>query len=768
MPPKGSSKAKHNKGKFIGQYMKNKKNLSVMKHTLTEQTREIDKLSHILDRNEKTKNSKITFLSDSAGAIKGSNSGKGKKRKKIPSSKELNVRTKIRRRDETMAACNSIHGGSNENIDPTIDGLLDTITAKCKSDKLACKILTSKPSVVNSLSKLCEKKFKTQYFKSRENQLRSLNVYYSNNVMGKRKYLSVRKANKTPQIPNFIPYKELAQVIQSIDIGTVSNIKPTLTYDLPEDEIGDGIFRDLVPFAQRLAKFYLTVNKTRVDKIKTFEQYTKKCPSSILFLMAIGGDEAPVTGTSFLISFLNVGRRIASSYENFLLFGANVKESGMVVRRFVLKLVSEIKVLEQRVFQIDVNEQSISVEFKLELLPNDMKMLAFLAGELSNSASYFTTFANVNQHDANDITKRFSLKNDQYWKPFSYDKRIQDAKLVKQKKLLLQKRNSTLITQRTNLTKYIASELKSRQEEVPLFEHYIDLSKCEPLHMKNNVVKELFMKILKIVLVQSTFPSNLKSFSDLSDDNLLCIFISFIKKNMNCNLLSKKLIAWFNENKVAKKEREFGFRFRGKESFHYLKSFPHLISMLLEKVDKRSCQCFIQVFYESLNLRKLVSFSVRIEDLDENIIEAMNQAGLNLFLSCALFDTRISPSLWCFALVAPKHAEELFRSTGFGLGVNTMEGREQKHQQISKYSHNTTVQERWSYIFRHEFIQLIYLRENGFDSINYRKRNTKYIPDLKENHCSCSLEFIDDKCKLCDSEEFKKVQSEIIKISCKK
>jgi hypothetical protein len=28
-------------------------------------------------------------------------------------------------------------------------------------------------------------------------------------------------------------------------------------------------------------------------------------------------------------------------------------------------------------------------------LPNDMKMLAFLAGELTNSATYFSTFADV-------------------------------------------------------------------------------------------------------------------------------------------------------------------------------------------------------------------------------------------------------------------------------------------------------------------------------------------------------------------------------------
>ena len=35
------------------------------------------------------------------------------------------------------------------------------------------------------------------------------------------------------------------------------------------------------------------------------------------------------------------------------------------------------------------------VEFNVTQLPNDMKMLSYLAGELSNAATYFSTFANV-------------------------------------------------------------------------------------------------------------------------------------------------------------------------------------------------------------------------------------------------------------------------------------------------------------------------------------------------------------------------------------
>ena len=145
------------------------------------------------------------------------------------------------------------------------------------------------------------------------------------------------------------------------------------------------MYRDLVEFAPRLAQFYLTVNSQRIDKLKEFNEYASKInDTSFVFLFAIGGDEASKSGTSFLVSFLNVGRRIDSSYENFLLFGANVKENGEVVCRYLKKLLSDVKYLETQVFKVLIGTDEVNVEFRLEGLPNDMKFLAFLCGELTN------------------------------------------------------------------------------------------------------------------------------------------------------------------------------------------------------------------------------------------------------------------------------------------------------------------------------------------------------------------------------------------------
>ena len=93
----------------------------------------------------------------------------------------------------------------------------------------------------------------------------------------------------------------------------------------------------------------------------------------------------------------------------------------------------------------------------------------------------------------------------------------------------------------------------------------------------------------------------------------------------------------------------------------------------------------------------------------------------------------------------------------FGLGCNTIKGSEQK---TSKYAENTTVQNYWPMIYLHEFIQLIHLRENGYDKVEYMKRSSSYIPMPKENVCDqCFLQFWSDStlCALCCNDFMKEI-----------
>ena len=114
------------------------------------------------------------------------------------------------------------------------------------------------------------------------------------------------------------------------------------------------------------------------------------------FYVALGGDGAPFgkddTACSWLVSFLNIGQGILSSNENFLLFGANCSESCLPVRRFLNKLLSDINKIQASTYSVACKGNAIDVKFVFTELPNDMKMLAFLAGELSNSATFFSNF----------------------------------------------------------------------------------------------------------------------------------------------------------------------------------------------------------------------------------------------------------------------------------------------------------------------------------------------------------------------------------------
>ena len=90
------------------------------------------------------------------------------------------------------------------------------------------------------------------------------------------------------------------------------------------------------------------------------------------------------------------------------------------------------------------------------------------------------------------------------------------------------------------LLAYIGKELKSRQSRLPLIEHYIDVAKAEPLHLKNNTIKERVMILFNIAIGQMVSSCNIKCFSDLSVDSLFFKFAEFLRKQMACNFLANK------------------------------------------------------------------------------------------------------------------------------------------------------------------------------------------------------------------------------------
>ena len=103
------------------------------------------------------------------------------------------------------------------------------------------------------------------------------------------------------------------------------------------------------------------------------------------------------------------------------------------------------------------------------------------------------------------------------------------------------KKKNTRSTRRLKLTAYISTNFKGRQEEVPLLGKYLDLARCEPLHLKNHTVKEMFIKYWKLFYLKQIYISKeIILIKEIPTSNIFFRFVDFVKTEMNSNFLEKK------------------------------------------------------------------------------------------------------------------------------------------------------------------------------------------------------------------------------------
>ena len=62
------------------------------------------------------------------------------------------------------------------------------------------------------------------------------------------------------------------------------------------------------------------------------------------------------------------------------------------------------------------------------------------------------------------------------------------------------------------------------------------------------------MKLLKIILSEANLSKEIKLFKEMPANNIFFRFVDFVKTEMNSNFLGKKVIAWFNENRLQNKK----------------------------------------------------------------------------------------------------------------------------------------------------------------------------------------------------------------------
>ena len=108
-----------------------------------------------------------------------------KKWKLNPTTKSSSYHSKIVLWKETFDACSVIHGVLSLMPDPVIEGMVDTLNSQFRTEQVSNIILNSKSKLPNSLKSEIGINWLKSFNKSEENKLRSLNTYYSHNVLGK-------------------------------------------------------------------------------------------------------------------------------------------------------------------------------------------------------------------------------------------------------------------------------------------------------------------------------------------------------------------------------------------------------------------------------------------------------------------------------------------------------------------------------------------------------------------------------------------------------
>ena len=387
-----------------------------------------------------------------------------------------------------MQACSEIHGASKENKAPAVDGMWCTLVRESTPARLVRFLVNSKKCrtrVLPSVAKKGVKKFED----SSENVVRSVKILYSGSLLSKEKCKSVKsnlsmstsKQNRKREslkfmqgvpVPKLFSYDKLIKFIQSIDLH--DNVKDTATdfcSDLDEDVV-NGAYRDLEEYILVLASMYIAIDEALGSASFLLHFGSEKYH----FRLAIKADGAPFgkddEACAWLVSFLNVGKRITSQNENFLLAGANCSESHVCMQRYARQLIDSIETISVKTYNIN----GFDVQFSFELLPSDMKWLAFMSGELGNAAHFFYSFAAVNDTSKNIVNGSIGFCNQSEhevaseksscacgstWQPWNYENRVEVALKVAKKKEELNKSSYAESTKRKIVLDFIR-EQKSR------------------------------------------------------------------------------------------------------------------------------------------------------------------------------------------------------------------------------------------------------------------------------------------------------------------
>ena len=190
--------------------------------------------------------------------------------------------------------------------------------------------------------------------------------------------------------------------------------------------------------------------------------------------------------------------------------------------------------------------------------------------------------------------------------------------------------------------------------------------------------------------------------SDLPNSSPLVTFLKCVQETVKCGRLYKSFNRWFSEN---------SYRFTGLESKRFSWNFGYLTKELLqiEKLSRGSALKQHSLAFSGLQIRDAAAIYSRVE-VSKQQVDNLKTLYQNYFSTNRLLLGGVSPNVWILGYDIPYYTNQLFNKLGFGLGLNSMHGREAKHIKLVKYIENTcNVKKsmRWWIVFCHEFVCLI-------------------------------------------------------------
>lgn len=679
-------------------------------------------------------------------------------------------RSASRRKQETLEACGELHGATDTDQSPAFDGMWATLINGSSPLRLASYISHSAKARKKVLPVVVKKEI-NQFEESKDNLKRSIKVLYSGGLLSKEKYKSIRtnltmtnsstakgkcsiKIMPSVSLPKLVPYDKLIKYIKTIDFNeNIIDMAPEFCTGLPNSEEVNGAYRELEEFVLKLAEMFIVIDQALGSK----SFFNHLGSDKYHFKLAIGADGAPFgkddEATAWLISCLNVASHIASPNQNFLIAGANCSETHVCMQRYARKLVNDMNIMTSKSYKV----MDFDVKVSFELLPSDMKWLAFMGGELSNAAFYFSPFGNVNDDTKSTVNGTLGKGGQNTWQPWPYDKRLEIAAKVSNLKQQLQEKNYAESTKREKVLDFI-SDQKSRQEFEPLIGPMIDVGYAEPLHNGNNGWQFWHSLVLDLALGKSRLPGGCNELDKLPADSPFICYLSYLRNNFGLTRLVKKVKKWFTEGR----KKSFDFRFTGKETRKMCHKYMLLLDSISRESDPPETKLMIATLaYCGLQLRDAVSLFSRVE-IKESEVAKLKIACQNFFNANSLL-LRVSPTVWTIGYAIPYHVQILYEKYGLGLGLNSMQGREAKHVKLSQYARHSTLSTRWRLVLRHDYIVSVWMCKEDPLNVSYVKSKEQYIPPEinSEGFCYCGFVKHDDEglCQFCSSNLYKAVKN---------